>query len=276
MRFFSVTLPLALSLVSLGQATTLEDNGYLKVSAGSVDGVLFRDPHGRYQLADTISFHPWMKMATIYVADNEMEPEHQNKLGLTEIYTALAEEHKRKPEDVDWIVTEVMGDPEMEDFILGIRKGRGVGPKDEVIITPGQDEWRKIQDTKHYMYAALVNRKAIDKIIITTHQRMVSGVTFDINSFHFYFPSQHFRKPYGKGIGSGAATQKDDKLKWEEVWRKEWSAKWKVDTSNGWKVQWSSQEEEMDMYKAIYAAEKKREASSLVDLATQMTQVMSS
>ncbi|KAL1901237.1 hypothetical protein Cpir12675_000603 [Ceratocystis pirilliformis] len=276
MRFFSISLPLALSLVSLSQATILENKGYRKVSAGGVDGVLFRDPYGSYQLADAISFHPWMKMATIYIANNDMEPEHQNKLSLTEIYTALAEEHKRKPEDVDWIVTEVVGDPEMEDFILGIRKGRNVGPKDEVIITPSQHEWKKILDTKHYMYAALVNRKAIDKIIITTHQRTQPGVTFDVSSFHFYFPSWQLRNPYSNDIGSGVATQSDDNLKWAEVWKKEWKAMWKVDMTGGWKAQWSNQAEEAAMYKAIYDAEKQQEASSLAGLATQITQVMSS
>ncbi|KAL2884928.1 hypothetical protein HOO65_090223 [Ceratocystis lukuohia] len=273
MRLFGTSLPFVLSFLSLAQATILEDHGYRKVSAGDIDGVLFLNPNGDYELIDVISFHPFMKMAKIFIAYNGKEPGHQNKLGLGDIYTALAEERKRKPEDIDWIVSEVEDDSEMEDFILDIRNGRNVGPTDEVMIIPGEKEWDSILKTKHYKYASLVNRKELEKIIVRTHYRTIYKTTYEVNSFHFYFPSSEYRDPHGEAPGSTIATQKDDELKWEEVWKKEWMKNLEIGGEVGWTIHWGSEEQEAAAYRTIYAEEERQEVSSMVGMLDQVKQL---
>ncbi|KAL2884944.1 hypothetical protein HOO65_090239 [Ceratocystis lukuohia] len=262
MRFFSASLPMALSLLGLAQAGLLEDHGYRRMSSGDIEAVFFADGSGNSQLMDIISFHPWMKMATLYVADDEIEPEHPNKLSLSEIYNALAEEHNRLPSAIDWIVTEVAGDEKIGTMIAEIREGRKLGPNDEVVIIPGDMEWNAILDTDYYMNAALVNRKAIDKVIIRTTSRTMFDKTFDISSMHFHFPGNTFRKPGTEPIASADGTTVSDTMKWEDVWNMEYK---KMS-----KMVWENEEEEALALKDFMSKEDAVEVSSLADLYTSM------
>ncbi|KKF92329.1 hypothetical protein CFO_g5318 [Ceratocystis platani] len=270
MRFFATSLPLVLSFLTFARASILEDHGYQKFSSGNTDAVLRPNEDGGYQLLDAISFHPWMKMATIYIANNEIEPKRQNKLDLGEIYAALAQEHNRKPNNVDWVVFEVAEDPEMDISIFEIREGRNASPGDEITIVPGHTEWDAILDTKYYMYASMVNTKAIDKVLIRTVQRTTLGITYNVNSIHFYFPPWPYRNPGDKGFVSAGATKNIDMMKWEEVWKMEWRKKWPGDLENGWRVQWCDKEHEERMLRTLFAVEQEQEDSYLVKLDAHM------
>ncbi|KKF93992.1 hypothetical protein CFO_g3650 [Ceratocystis platani] len=266
MKFLLASLQLVSSLASLVQAGVLESNGYRRIVTGDVDSVIYNDDNGVYQLADAIAFHPWMKMATLYMVDNDFQSEGQNKLGLADIYTALAQKHNRKVEDIDWIVTEVVEDAEMDGLIRGLRKGRGVGPTDEISIVAGDEEWNTMLDTKYYMYAALVNPKAIDKIIITTVKRSLYGYTHDMQCIHFYFPSWEYRLPEDKKPPLPDATEKDDKMKWEAIWKKAWKKKWEVEWEHEPRIEWNSETEESAVLKVLFGVEKNQEFTSLAEM----------
>ncbi|KKF93997.1 hypothetical protein CFO_g3655 [Ceratocystis platani] len=276
MRFFATSLPLALSLLGLAQATILEDNGYQKVSAGTMDAVLLRDENGDYRLIDAISFHPWMKTATIYAANNDVEPEHQNKLGAAEIYTSLAEEHKRNPKDIDWIIAEVVGDLKMEELISNIRQGRNVKPGDEVTIVPSDKEWKSILDTKYYAFAALVNPKAMEKVIVRTHTRSRNPVPFPVDSFHFYFPGSENGKLEDGSSAPGEDTEKDDGMKWEEICRKEWQKMLRSEGYMASKMDWGNEKQQAATFKSLFALEEEQEYSSLLALDAMIAGVISS
>ncbi|KKF93991.1 hypothetical protein CFO_g3649 [Ceratocystis platani] len=151
-------------------------------------------------------------MAALHLADNDIEPKHPNKLGFADIYTSLAEGHNCHPDDVDCIVTEIANDPEKEKFTASMREGRSVGSKEEMTIIPGDKGWNEILRTKYYKYAALFNGKALDKVIVRTHERNLSDVTFDVDTFRFYFPAWDTRMPGGKTLKSADGTQIEDTM----------------------------------------------------------------
>ncbi|KAL1901238.1 hypothetical protein Cpir12675_000604 [Ceratocystis pirilliformis] len=262
MKFLSASLCLVLPLLTFARATTLENNGYHKVSNRQIDSILYRDGDRDYQLINTIGFHPWMKMATIYVANNDIEPEHENKLSLPDIYADLAKRHKLKPEDVDWIVTEIAGDAEIEATILEIREGRNVGLHDEVTVAPNDKEWNTILGTKYYRNAASVNHKAVERVIIRMHTRTLLGDTFDVDSLMFHFPTQENTNSQEEASESVDNTENGNAMQWMDFWKKECSKGLKGKLSD----EPNAKKWEDAALNIIYGTEKLEEELSLVRL----------
>ncbi|KKF93995.1 hypothetical protein CFO_g3653 [Ceratocystis platani] len=199
MKFLSASLSLVLPLLTFARATIFEDNGYKKVSDRQMDSILFRDGDKDYQM-----------------------PERQNKLSFPDIYYALAKRHKRKPEDIDWIITEVAGDIETEGMILGIREGRKVGLHDEVTVAPNDKEWNDILGTKYYRNAASVSRKEVERVIIRTHKRTLFGDDFDVDSLIFHFPTQENTNSQEETTPESADdTENSNAMGWMDFWKKE-------------------------------------------------------
>ncbi|KAL2884941.1 hypothetical protein HOO65_090236 [Ceratocystis lukuohia] len=275
MKVSLASLPLFLSLLHLAQAATLEDHGYHKISSGDIDAVLSRDKQGNHLVVDSIRFHPLMKMATIYIASNEMEFEHEKKLGLSEIYTALAKEHNREPEEIDWVVTEVTEDQEIEQALREIRKSRNVGPRDDVTIVPRDYEWDEIMDTKYYMHAELVNQRKIDKIILRKHRRIIYNLALDFDSFHFHFSAGQYGEPGDETPASADVTENSEDMTWEEVWKSEWKEKLDGKGKMVSKIDWGSEEYQAAIFSGLLGLDEQWEASALMGIDTQVADWMS-
>ncbi|KKF92706.1 hypothetical protein CFO_g4940 [Ceratocystis platani] len=127
-----------------------------------------------------------MGAATIYLANNDMEPESESKLGLKDIYNALAEKRHCQPDDVKWLAFNVMNDEETDKLIRLIRRGRNLGSQ-QVRILPSDSEWDMIIKTKYYTQATLVNRRPLDRIVIKTHYRLYEDHIMPIDRIQFSF-----------------------------------------------------------------------------------------
>ncbi|KAL2884945.1 hypothetical protein HOO65_090240 [Ceratocystis lukuohia] len=250
MRFLSACLPLALSLLGLAQATEMPP-GYDRWSLGNIDGVTLLDEDKKYHLVEVIRFHPWMKAATIYFVDEDIQPTRGSRLGLAEIYNDLAKERERDPNDIDWIITEVTEDWETDDLIRDIRESRGVGPTDEVVVVPGDPDWDGIFSTKYHKYASLVNHKEIDRVLIRTVQRVTSGGDEGPMSWEEVWEEEW------------TATQDEGPVSWEEVWKEEWTATQESEEVKAWVENQMSAEENDAALEGMLAEEEIEEASSL-------------
>ncbi|KKF92398.1 hypothetical protein CFO_g5249 [Ceratocystis platani] len=252
MRFLSACLPLALSLLGLAQATEMPP-GYDRWSLGNIDSVTLLDEDKKYHLVEVIRFHPWMKAATIYFVDEDIQPTRGSRLGLAESYNDLAKERERDPNDIDWIITEVTEDWETDDLIRDIRESRGVGPTDEVVVVPGDPDWDGIFSTKYHKYASLVNHKEIDRVLIRTVQRVTSGGYRNSECFYFYFPTRE----------TAGGEQDEGLMTWEEVWEEEWTATQESEEVKAWVENQMSAEENDAALEGMLAEEETEEASSL-------------
>ncbi|KAL2884946.1 hypothetical protein HOO65_090241 [Ceratocystis lukuohia] len=226
----SALLPLALIFPSFAQANILEDHGYQVITSGSMDYVLFRDQYGQNQLLDMVTFQPLMGVSIIHYADNDKEPEKSDKLGLTEIYNALADERSIDLDEIDWVICEVDKDPEATQFIRQIREGRGLGYTEEVSVLPGDEEWNKIMDTKYFVHAAWVNRKMLSKVIIKSHPREYLRMRFNMDVYYFYFskwvtPTEPESASNEEAIGEESELELGDESgnESESEWADEWS-----------------------------------------------------
>ncbi|KAL2884616.1 hypothetical protein HOO65_100020 [Ceratocystis lukuohia] len=259
MRFFSASLPLALSILSLAQAGIIEDRGYQVRVSGDVDSVLSLDSDREYQLIDIISFHPRMNLATIFIANNDMEAESEKKLSLGQIYTSLAEKRGRNPEDIDWVLAKVDGDIETDVLIRGIRKDREVGPTEDITVRADNKEWKAILDTKYYKDAAAVNNKAVEAILIRTKQEAVLGEMVDINSFYFHFPAKETQNPEDD--------HNDEPIDWVEELKKAL----KKDEEGSWE----DEEDEGAAMRNLFAEEEEQQSESLETLFTEIEDMIS-
>ncbi|KAL1885980.1 hypothetical protein Cpir12675_006974 [Ceratocystis pirilliformis] len=259
MKFFPVSLTLALSILRLAQAGAIEDHGYQIKVSGEVDSVLSRDSEGDYQLIDVISFHPRMNLVTIFIANNDLEAESENKLSLGCIYTSLAEKRSRKPEDIDWVVSKVDGDPETDMLIRGIRQDREVGVTEDITVRADDKEWKAILDTKYYKNAAAVNNKAIEAILIRTVQHPILEDSVDIDSFYFHFPT--------KGIHNPEDNHNDEPI----YWAKELKKGFKTDEEGDWE----DEEDEGAAMRNLFAEEEEQQSASLETLFTEIDDMIS-
>ncbi|KAL2884932.1 hypothetical protein HOO65_090227 [Ceratocystis lukuohia] len=187
MRLFSTLLPLALSLVGFSQATILEDHGYLLGRKGKCDAVFGPTNDGKHQLVNGLVFHPLERTVIFRVANNEKDPEREGKLDLSQIYNALAETRNCKPEDVDWVISEVQTDEPTSELIGEIRKNRELGPMDGVTLKPGSNGWNEILNTKHFQHAAIIKNSPPDIMFIRTVPRETRGIGYHVHALFFHF-----------------------------------------------------------------------------------------
>ncbi|KAL1901242.1 hypothetical protein Cpir12675_000608 [Ceratocystis pirilliformis] len=150
--------------------------------------MLYKEGEG-YELITIIGFHPWKKIATIHLANNDKEPQHDKKLSLGEIYSALADKHGYMRDDIEWVVFDINNNPKTDEIVARIRKDRGLGPKDEAVILPTDEEWDTILDTKYYAQAQQVNSRPLDRILLKHHFHTTIGESlFPTERIHFSFP----------------------------------------------------------------------------------------
>ncbi|KKF94402.1 hypothetical protein CFO_g3243 [Ceratocystis platani] len=151
-----------------------------------------------------MTFHPNQKAATIYMTKNDDEPDHKNKLSLTEIYNALAKRKGTEPGEMRVVTFEVeLADKETNGLISGIRKDRNLGPFEEIKILPGADEWDMIATTQYYAKLLQVVNRPIQKIVIRNrdHFGWLSEVT------HINRVSFSLAPPENKAPVPGTATE---------------------------------------------------------------------
>ncbi|PHH49652.1 hypothetical protein CFIMG_007699RA00001 [Ceratocystis fimbriata CBS 114723] len=118
---------------------------------------------------DIISFYPRCKAAIIETSKNDKEPEHKNKLSLTEVYNTLAKRRGAEPNEMRLVVFDVeKEDTETDKVIAEIRKGRNFGTWEEVRILLGEEEWDRILATEYYVKLLQVVNRPVQRIIIRT------------------------------------------------------------------------------------------------------------
>ncbi|KKF93550.1 hypothetical protein CFO_g4094 [Ceratocystis platani] len=125
-----------------------------------------------------------MKMASIYIANNEEEPDHRNKLSLTEIYIILARMKNLEPNDMKAVMFDVDEDEQTVNIIDNIRRDRDLGPLETVSILPGDKEWDTICSTQYYLKLLQVMSKPVQKILLMNREYVVGwgepGITYRI------------------------------------------------------------------------------------------------
>ncbi|KAL1901215.1 hypothetical protein Cpir12675_000581 [Ceratocystis pirilliformis] len=136
------------------------------------------------EFLDVISFYPEMKMASIYIANNEEEPDHEDKLSLTEIYIILAGMKNLEPNDMKAVIFDVDEDEKTINIIDNIRRDRNLGPRETVSILPGDKEWDTICGTQYYLKLLQVMSKPVQKILLMNQEHVTSwgetGITYRI------------------------------------------------------------------------------------------------
>ncbi|KAL2884933.1 hypothetical protein HOO65_090228 [Ceratocystis lukuohia] len=233
MRLFSTLLPLALSLLSLSEATILEDNGYRVQTVKHFDGVLAPNEHGDYVLVNWFGFYPSDRAVT-FLANKQWEPERENKLDLHQIYNALAEARKWKPEDLEWVVFDTSRDQPTIELISEIRNNRKLNRMDKVSIKPGDVAWNEIFGTMGFQNAAMIKGSLPDRIFIITTQRTTSDTTYDVDCLCL-----HFSEPEASTQEYKTSTSTTDKQtensggNQEDEWKGKWSPEWEADDDEG-------------------------------------------
>ncbi|KAL1901241.1 hypothetical protein Cpir12675_000607 [Ceratocystis pirilliformis] len=244
----SALLPLALLFPNLAQASILEDHDYQVMRSGTTDYVLFRDEYGQNQLLDMFTIYPLMGVSIIHYADNGKEPEHSEKLGLAEIYNALAEERSINLDEIDWVVCEADKDPEAAQLIRQIRQGRGLVLTEDVSIFPADEEWNKILDTKYFKQAAMVNYKMLSKIIIKSHPHEYLRMNFPMDAFYFYFPKwDAFSEPESTNneeaideeseLELGDESGNESENEWADEWAHRLQEEWKQERAGDQEIE---------------------------------------
>ncbi|KKF92328.1 hypothetical protein CFO_g5317 [Ceratocystis platani] len=162
MRFSFSSLSLVLSFFSLARAGVFEDHGYIVVSDRGMH-MLISPYYSLCEPLNVINFDAQTKIASIIVANNDEELDHDQKLGLAEIYTTLAEMSGLKPDDMKWVVFDVdeEEDPETTATIAKIRAGRNLDPKQDTQVLPSDKEWTAILDMEYYKKLLQVNSKPV-------------------------------------------------------------------------------------------------------------------
>ncbi|KAL2884874.1 hypothetical protein HOO65_090169 [Ceratocystis lukuohia] len=159
-------LSTVLSFLGLYQTSLIEDHGY---ELKTIDHLhMIRSPHlydGR-DYVNTIGFTPEAKAATIYIANNDLEPIHDDKLSLAQIYNTLCEMEGLEPEDMRWITFDVIDDEETNAAIANIHENRGIDRLDEVEILPSDLEWDPIVRTKYYRLMQMITTQLPQKIYL--------------------------------------------------------------------------------------------------------------
>ncbi|KKF97110.1 hypothetical protein CFO_g524 [Ceratocystis platani] len=230
MRFFSVSMPLALSILGLAQAMSLKDHGYYVTGDQTVDAVVSYDMDGELQLIDAFGYNIEKKMVTLFVANNDLEPTRENKLGLGQIYVSLLEGRNQKPEDFNWVITEGGGEEEIKNLIDDIRTARGLDPTSDIEIHANDPEWKSILDTKYYQRAAALNTKPLETILITTAQPDIYEDGSLVDSFYFHFPTKIAENAEGEVPASVDDNQEDEAAAWFD----EMSEELKEDLEDEW------------------------------------------
>ncbi|KAL2885832.1 hypothetical protein HOO65_070294 [Ceratocystis lukuohia] len=125
------------------------------------------------EFVDIISFYPRCKAAIIETSKNDKEPEHENKLSLTEVYNTLAKRRGAEPNEMRLVVFDVeKEDTETDEVIAEIRRGRNVGTWEEVRILLGEEEWDRILATEYYVKLLQVVNRPVQRIIIRTRDHV--------------------------------------------------------------------------------------------------------
>ncbi|KAL1901212.1 hypothetical protein Cpir12675_000578 [Ceratocystis pirilliformis] len=181
-----------LSFFGLHQTNLIEDHGY---QLKTIDHLhMIRSSHLYYgrEYVNAIGFTPEAKAATIYIANNDQEPMHEDKLSLSEIYNTLCENEGLEPENMKWITFDVNDDPETDGIISIIHKKRGIDRLNEVVILPDDMEWDLIVRTEYYQLMEMVTAQSPQKILLR-HYSYVSSSDWELvlftNCIYFSFES---------------------------------------------------------------------------------------
>ncbi|KAL2884890.1 hypothetical protein HOO65_090185 [Ceratocystis lukuohia] len=179
---------LALSLLSLSLASGIEDHGYnLKIKDHLYS--VFSPHYGNGAAClDAIHFNDYSKVASIFVAKNDQEPEHDNKLSLAEVYTALCEKEGMTANDMHWLTFSVDHGSNTNRIIGLIRQGRKWKNIQEVELLPGDRDWDSIVGTDHYKMMRQLINKPVKKIILKKfYQHDYLGSRSYTEGIHFSF-----------------------------------------------------------------------------------------
>ncbi|KAL1901194.1 hypothetical protein Cpir12675_000560 [Ceratocystis pirilliformis] len=188
MRFSLFSLPLALSLLELAQAGIIKDHGY-ELESWKDSAYIIYSPHydNSDNLLDLFFFYPKSKVASIRIANNQAETDHEKKLGLAEIYTDVVEMKGLKPDDMKWVVFDVE-DPSTSKVISQIYEGRNIASDGVVRIIPGDKEWDAIVSTQYYHKMLQVISKPAQKILLRRQARLdMWDRVYMVDRIHFSF-----------------------------------------------------------------------------------------
>ncbi|KAL2884927.1 hypothetical protein HOO65_090222 [Ceratocystis lukuohia] len=230
MRPFSTLLPFVLSLLSLSEATILEDHGYKVRSNGQFDGVFLPDGHGKDVLAYGLGFYPLNRAVAFHFVGHNLERERGNKLDLSQIYKPLAEAREWEPEDLDWIVYDTASDQPNFELLREIRNNRDLNRMEEVCIKPGEMGWNEIAETTDFQNAVTIKSSLPDIICIKTTQRTDGDTLYNVDSLYFHFSEPKARSPKDKTSPSATDKQTEDSRSNQE---EEWKTMWETEVLDG-------------------------------------------
>ncbi|KKF92204.1 hypothetical protein CFO_g5442 [Ceratocystis platani] len=171
MKFSSFFFPVAVSFFGFSLASIIEDRGYEVLANNHLYGIRSPYYYGGSFCIDLIKIDPMEKAVSIYYAKNEDEPDHEDKLSLKEIYTALCEKEHVELNDISWLSFNVHFDSTTDDAIRRIRSDRKLGPQYEVKLVPSDEEWNWIVRTKYYQTLQQLTNKQVQSIIIRHRYR---------------------------------------------------------------------------------------------------------
>ncbi|KAL2884892.1 hypothetical protein HOO65_090187 [Ceratocystis lukuohia] len=217
-------LPLSLPLLARGLFTIFEPKTVIECHAyeirrsGIIYGILSPEYHDGSQFLDLISFYPDAKVATIYTAKNDDEPNHDNKLTVTQIFNSLAEEAALyTPVDTRWLIFDVIEDSKTDEVLAGLRESSSLYSVDDINIAPGDQGWDAILSTEYYKKALQVIDKPVQGVLIRKQDRHESWKRFKmIDRIHFFFPPSKDKEPATPTAAEGLATQVELPLDYEE------------------------------------------------------------
>ncbi|KKF92331.1 hypothetical protein CFO_g5320 [Ceratocystis platani] len=229
MRFLTTLLPLALSLLSLSQATILDDHGYMVKTLENFDGVFISDENGDPEMVYGIGFYPSDKAVALRIFDNEQESGRKHKLELSQIYNAIAKARGWKREDLEWVVFETSDDQPTMELISDIRNNRKLDSMEHVSIKPGNADWKEIFGTNSFQQAAMIKGSSPDTILIRAIQRTMLEMTYQVDClcFHFVAPEIGTQEDKESTSATGKQTENsggDREEEWDEKWEPEWEA----------------------------------------------------
>ncbi|KKF93324.1 hypothetical protein CFO_g4312 [Ceratocystis platani] len=178
----------ALLLSGLAQAGVFEQHGYEVENIGHTHAVFSPQYLKSFVFLDLISFYPETKIAAIYIAKNDQEQIHENKLSLSEIFVSLCQIHDFGSDDMRGLVFDIYEVLEVNRVIDRIRSSRDLGPKEEVEVIPGSSEWDIILDTEYYTRMLQVTNKQGIKILLMSQDRPDWGdSTYSVDRIYFSF-----------------------------------------------------------------------------------------
>ncbi|KAL2885835.1 hypothetical protein HOO65_070297 [Ceratocystis lukuohia] len=151
----------------------LDDKNY-EVKTWGNNFLVFSPEYGEgCEFVDVMGFYPKWKVADIETSKNDEEPEHENKLSLTEVYNALAKRRGVEPGEIRLVAFSVeKEDDKTDELIAGIRESRNIDLWGEVRLFPNDEEWNMILATEYYVKLLQVANRPVQRIIIRTRDHV--------------------------------------------------------------------------------------------------------